>query len=791
MKKLYLFLLSLVPLFTYAQTTVKGQVVDQSDHPLDAVTITLNKQNKNVSSALADSGKFVLYKVPDGNYVLTATSVGYHALSRTIQLPLDTLKIVMQADSKQLKEVTIAANKPIIERKIDRVTFNVENSIIGSGGSTWDALSKTPGVQARSDNTITANRKDVQLYMDGKRLNLSGDDLAAYLQGLPADIIAQIEIFSNPPSRFEAQGASVINILSKKAKKQGLNISTNGGYIRGNYGSYNAGTTFNYRKDKLNVYGNYSYSNRHTTMDHNVYINYDSSYWDSPNHNIYRSGNQTYRLGADYQLAPNQVIGFLVTGNNRTGRSEGSTYTQITSNNRTVLDSTLETSTHATTGGHRYSYNLNYNLKLDSSRQNLNIDLDYSPFQSFSNSYVNNLSFLPGGNAPYSLYRIYTPSLQNIDIYSGKADYDYKIGKTWSLSSGMKYSSIRSNNNFDFYNNSGNAPELVPANGNHFLYRENTTAGYTSISGSLGKVTVEAGLRAEYTQTRGYSYTLDSLSTKNYFKLFPTLFLQYKLDEKNQFQLTYGYRIERPEYSRLNPAKHYSSPYNYYVGNPSLQPSFVQNIELGYTYDTQYNLTAYYTGTHGMFTSVTIQDNTTKLYYDIQQNLGLSVNTGLRISAPFHPASWWEMNLLAEGYYQREKSPYLQGSFDYHLFSYNAILNQSFVISKQLGLKGEINAARYGPGLQGVFRNSHSSELDAGIKTNILHGRGNLRLAANDVLNTYNYHIYVKYLNQDNGFFHRNDSRKLSLTFTYKFGKNVAAARDRTTASEEEKSRAN
>jgi hypothetical protein len=255
-------------------------------------------------------------------------------------------------------------------------------------------------------------------------------------------------------------------------------------------------------------------------------------------------------------------------------------------------------------------------------------------------------------------------------------------------------------------------------------------------------------------------------------------------------QFNYAYRIERPEYNRLNPAKRFSSPYNVYVGNPALQPAFVQNLELSYTYKQQYNVTAYYSATHDVFTNINIQDNATKIYYGTQANLGLSVNTGLRLSASFRPANWWDLNVLGEAYYQQEKSAYLSSSFDFRLYTYDATLKQSFTIDNKASLKAEISATYNGPGIQGIYRADHNSEIDAGIKTNVLKGMGTLRLAVNDIFNTNNNYIRINYLDQHSGFFHHPESRTVGLSFSYRFGKNVAASRSRSTASEEERKRA-
>ncbi len=789
MKKKLLFLAIALPFFAQAQLKLTGKIKDDAGHPLDAATIILKKGDKQIGSGFADLGNFALSYPAAGSYTIYASLVGYQPTQINVQLPKDSVLLTMQPDSKQLKEVTVTSRKPLIERKVDRVTFNVENSIIASSGSAWEALTKAPGVQVNASNDIMANRKNVQVYMDGKPLNLSGDDLSGYLQGLPSDLVASIEVFSNPPSQFEAEGASIINIVTKKAKKQGLNVTVNSGFTQGLYSNYNASATFNYRKDKLNVYGSYGYTHRHFFQDHDVDIDYGTSLWSSPNRNVYQSDNYNYRLGADYQLSTNQIIGFLVTGNNRSGTTNGHTVTRVTDRQLT-LDSTLKTDNFAANSGNQFAYNINYNLKMDSGKRSLNIDADYSPYMSRSNAFADNVSFLPDGTQTPNMFHIYTPSSQHIDIYSAKADYNYHLLGHWDLTSGLKYSSTRSQNNFDYYNRDGATLTDVTENSNHFLYQEKTGAAYTSISGIVGKWTIQAGLRGEYTGTRGYSITLDSLNKRNYFKLFPTLFLQYKLDDDNELQFNYAYRIERPEYNRLNPAKRYFSPYNVYVGNPALQPAFVQNLELSYTYKQQYNITGYYSATHDVFTNINIQDNTTKIYYGTQANLGLSVNTGLRASAAFQPLKLWDINILGEAYVQQEKSDYLTSSYNYHLFSYDATLKQAFTVDAKTGLKAEISGVYNGPGIQGIYRANHNSEVDAGIKTNVLKGQGTLKLAANDIFNTNSNYITINYLDQHSAFFHHLESRTIGLSFSYRFGKNVAASRSRSTASEDERKRA-
>ncbi|OMP79191.1 outer membrane beta-barrel family protein [[Flexibacter] sp. ATCC 35208] len=779
MKMISILLLTFMPIFAIAQSSITGTVTDAEGHQLDGVTITLSQLNKYITTAITDLGHFTLkdikgIKGPNGisnaPYTLTATSMGYQPYTKEWQLPADSIHITLQADQKQLQGITVSAAKPLIERQTDRVVFNVENSIIASGGTSWEALTKAPGVTVNSDNSISAYRKNVQVYMDGKPLHLSGDDLVNYLQGLPSSTITKIEVLTNPPASFEAQGGSIINIVTKKVKKQGINLALNGNYIQGIYGSYNGSATFNYRQDKVNIYGNYGYGHKHTYMDNRTYINFGDSYWATNDHTILASNSHNYRLGVDYQLTDNQILGVLVTGNNRAGQNEANIPTNIYSADKSTLDSTLQTNSTDKKYGSGYTYNINYSLKMDSGKRSFNVDLDYAPYATSSYAHVNSDND----------YRIYTPTTQHINILSGKADYVYTLNK-WNLTSGFKYSSIESDNKFSFIE----SDVLMPDKSNHFRYTENTSALYTSISGTFNKLTVQGGLRAEYTNTRGYSITLDSLNKRSYFKLFPTLYLQY-----NQFQLTYSYRIDRPEYARMNPARHYSSPYNYYVGNPALQPAFTHNIELAYTYKENYTLTANYTSTSNIFTNVTVQDNATKTYYITHQNLGASINSGLRISAAFHPASWWDINAEAGGYFTQEKSAYLQGHYNIKMFSYDGRLNQTFTIDKKNGIAAEVTAQYIGPGIQNIYRSKVLSEVDLGVKANVLKGKGTLRLTANDIFNAFTYRVSINYLDQQSTFYHKNESRLATLSFSFRLGKDIKAARNRNTASEEEKRRA-
>ena len=795
MKTLFYIFIFLLPLPVFAQQKLNGLIDDAEGRPLDAATITLSQNGQVISSQLADQGQFALTNLNQSPYQLSVSLIGYKAVLRTFALPKDSLKLTLLSENKQLKEVAITFKKATIERKPDMVVFNVENSIMASGGTVWDALGKAPGVQTTSEGNVKANNKGVTVYMDGKPIRLSGDDLAAYLQSLPSDNISKIEVMPNPSSKYEAQGGAVINIVSKKIKAEGLNATLSGGYTQGAKSRYTGNGVFNYRKDKLNVFGSYGYSDRNIQRDLNNYTIYQTpatySYWDLNRVSISNTRTNNYSAGADYNLTDHQVIGVLVTGSNAVVTSHSTGITNINNNHAAVADSVLHTLSRYPGHTNQYSFNLNYKVMLDTAGKSLNADFDYVPYQKGNVQDVNSLTYLPDGSLSSSPYHISSPATQKIDIYSGKLDYDYKLGKRWTMESGLKYTSIVSENKFNFFNITGAAPQLDQSKSDQFQYTENTAAAYTSIAGDIGKWNFKGGLRAEYTHTKGYSVSLDSINNKNYLRLFPTVFVTYKVSDNDELGFTYSKRIERPDYRQLNPAKFYSTPYSYQNGNPFLRPAIFNSLNLSYTLQHKYTFAAVFNQQIDLASNVTVQDNINKTNHDTQENIGRINNWGVELSSVHHPADWWEINNTAQGYYTSQQSNDLSGVYSYQQFNYYLRTDHAFTIDKNSGLKAEWSAWYQSAVQQGTLHIARTYDLSSGISKQIFNKQGTIKFSAADILYSNPYRIVINNMGQNSGIYQKNDTRTFNLSFTYKLGKNVTASRKRTTASEDEKKRAN
>jgi outer membrane receptor protein involved in Fe transport len=792
MKRILFVIFLACPIHLFAQQKITGLITDTQGLPLDAATVSLAQNDKVISSQFADHGKFTLLVANKLPYQLSVTLLGYQSQSIKIQLPAAAIKVILLPDSKQLNEVVIAYKKPTIERKADRIVFNVENSVIAAGGSVLEAIGKAPGVQVSSSGGISASNKAVTIYIDDKPIRLSGDDLNTYLQSLPADQITKIEVMSNPSSKYEAQGGAVINIVSKKIKGEGFNANINGGYTQAHLGSYKAGTIFNYSKGKLSVFGTYGYSSRNIQRDVNNYIIYQNpaaySFWDINKTLLPKTQTHTYSLGVDYNISANQVFGLLVTGNNSANTNNSNSLTSVYNNHNLLPDSLLHTNNNNSGNTNQYSINLNYKIKLGEQGRSLNADVDYVPYSTSSRQTVDNRAILPNGDLSSAPYHSISPATQDISIWSGKIDYDFKLGKKLTVESGLKYTSITTSNKFDFFEVENSTQIFDPGKSDFFRYTENTGAAYGIISGDIGKLTLKFGLRAEQTNTQGYSFSTDSLNKNNYLRIFPTAFMSYKFSDENMLGVNFARRIDRPGYSQLNPAKIYVSPYAYSSGNPFLRPAVSNNLEVNYTFKENYTLTGNFYQVSDLTNPITIQNNDNQTFYSTQENTGNIRDIGLQFSGVNHPAIWWETSYYLEGYTRRQDLRYLTGEFE-NSFHFYIKSDNAFTLLKDKGLKAELSAWYTGPLQQGTYHLGRTWDLSTGLSKSLWNNRGTLRLAANDMFFTNPIHININYLDQHTGFVYKNDSRNMNLSFTYKIGKKVNEARKRATATEEEKQR--
>jgi outer membrane receptor protein involved in Fe transport len=749
-----------------------------------------------------EAGIFNLQGLGAGTYYLKAAGIGYGNFQKTdIQLSetqqLDLGVLALAANSLNLDEVTVSASRVMVEIKPDRTIFNVDGTINSAGSDALSLLRKAPSVTVdNNDNISVLGRGGVLLYVDGKRLPLTGDDLSNYLQNLPAEQIDRIEIITNPGAKYEAEGnAGIIDIRLKRDKNLGANGSLNATYSQGRYHRSNLSGTANYRNKRFNAFGNAGIGDGAGFNEMNFLSYLNGLEQDEINNRINNWDFYNYRVGVDFFLAKNHTLGFLVGGNDNTRLSRG--YNRITlaqQSTPNLIDSILVATTTDNNHRQQQTYNLNYRFD-NADGRSLNVDLDYGNYQNDSRRYQPNLYFNAAEDDVLTqiINSFNTPSV--IDILTVQVDYEDKL---WGgvLGAGSKFSQVISDNTFLFYDEPNGTPIRNDRRSNEFRYDERVYAGYVNYARDLGKKwKFSAGLRAEQTNATGNLLAfLPELQEPpvvfDYLSWFPSAGITWDFAPKHSLALNGGRRINRPDYNVLNPFNNQISQLSYEKGNPFLRPEIVNNLELGYTLAYRYNFKLAYSRTTDQITRLIAPDTEDpRAGFITWANLADQTVLSLSVSAPVQITKWWNAYFNASGSHLDNQADYGNGAVvDVQTFNY--VIYQQHTFDLPLDLKAEVSGYYSGPGVWGgVFLYESNWGLNLGLQRKFLQERLNVRLSAEDLFYETGWDGYSDFnglLSYGGG---RWDSRRISLSLGYRFGNDNVKSRKRNTGIEAEAGR--
>jgi hypothetical protein len=447
----------------YAQlkpSVIEGKVLTDNHVPAQAATVILlaSRDSSIINSAVTNKdGGFKFIGVSNGSYLLLVKSVGF----KTIYSEHYTIKqdqtvhasdIILNPDTRHLKEISVVSSKPQIEVKPGRVILNVQNDLLAQGSSAYDILKQSVGVRVNNNNNFSIiGRQDALITIDGKPTNLSGEDLLGVLKGIQSSNIDRIELITAGSAKYEASSGGIINIVLKKGKNNGLNATLTGTLGYGTYYKSNAGIIFNNRTDKVNIFGSYTYSNDKTFHDftnyrsvdyNNVITDYNVDY-----NSIQKSHNNNFSIGTDYFISPNHTIGFLINGMVRSDNFSKDNNLNIL--NGGSLDSTIVANSDLNRHVSRLNYNINYSGKLDKKGTTLSADVNYTTYDRASAEYITNKFYDASGNIyrPDSLLQNLSPS--HIRIWLSKVDFSDPLSKNSKLEGGIKFSDVTSNNDMN------------------------------------------------------------------------------------------------------------------------------------------------------------------------------------------------------------------------------------------------------------------------------------------------------------------------------------------------------
>lgn len=783
---------------------VTGKLLTDQGKPVDYATVTLlrAKDSSVVKGTLStDAGTYTFDHITAGIYLVSATSIGYQKTSSAVfevtgvQRSIIVPVITMLSGSRSLQGVTVLSSKPLIERKADRMVMNIENSVLAAGNSAMEVLERAPGVTIDKDDNISLKGKQgVTVMINDKLTYMSSAQLATMLKSTDASTIQSIEIITNPSAKYDASGNSgIINIKLKKNKQTGTNGNLSMGVVQGKRFRDNTSLSLNHKQGNLNLFATLSRGDVGRLNDINIDRRVDSATTSTyfKQHTLLRSTTHynNYRLGADYNTSSKNTLGFVINGDYTNEYNDPNESVTRIGRTADANDSYQTTSTYIKQTYRNFAANINDKLQLDTNGQELSVDLDYSKFRNGSNAKYDTYFYLPNG-MPAAMgpmfIRNQTPSI--INIYTQKADYTLPITKSLKFETGVKFSSVKTDNDLQAQINQGSTFINDTSRTNRFVYDEKVSAAYVNLSKTFKNTSVQAGLRAERTASNGDLVTKSQVVSRTYLDFFPSLFITQTLSPKHDIGFNYSRRIDRPGYDQLNPFRFYLDQYTYEQGNPFLKPQYTNSFEFSYTYNKTINVTLGYSRTTDVSTEIILTDTITKATYQTQLNLNTLNAYNININSPYTINTWWSGNVDFTGFYQQYKSAALLGA---NLNSGKATFivrsTQTFIVAK--GYKAELSGNYQSPLAFGIFNIDKQYSVDAGISHSFYNKKMNLKLAINDIFNTRRNIVTSRYQSVNLDVRQKNDTRLGRLTFTYNFGNSKIKARQHQTGADDEKSR--
>lgn len=786
-----LFLILLVTVtFVQAQSRsskLTGKVSAINQPALSAASISLLKANDStvVKMTVSDQeGHFQFENLNPGNYLIAVSAVGYQKnYSQPLTVSADSTAkevtpIVLSPASKDLKAVTVSARKALIEQKADRMVVNVDAFISNTGTNALEALEKAPGVQVDKDGNISLKGKqNVIVLIDGRPAYLSGADLANMLKGMQSSQLEQIEIMTNPPAKYDAAGnAGIINLKTKKNKTKGFNGSVSAGAGQGKYFKTNESFSLNYRNGKVNLFSNYSFNRNNNFQQLDIFRRYKND--DKSTKAIFEqlsymkrwNINNNLKIGMDYFVNSKTTLGIVVSGFYNPESNLG-TNTINLENSQRVVDSIVYATSDVKEVWKNGSVNLNMRHQYDSTGRELTADVDFIRYDATNDQYFNNTTFEPNWIKKYD-EQLKGVLPTTISIYSAKMDYTLPLKNNARLEMGWKSSYVQTVNKANYYMLSNDEWETDYGKTNYFDYKENVNAAYVSLNKPIStKWSVQAGLRFENTNYKGYQYGNpvkgDSSFNRSYTNLFPTIYISYNASKDHQFNTSFGRRIDRPDYESLNPFLFFLDKYTYNQGNPYLKPQYTNNLELTHIYKGKFTTTLNYSITKNLFSETFDQDGLATIVK--RGNIGRRENAGIAVNAQI-PVTKWLTTIIYTNYNYMKFSGNLNGE-DIRIEAGILQLSMNNQMNFKKGWGAEVSGWYRGKGPEAQIMLEAMGQLSAGVSKQVLKGKGTVKVNVRDILYTQIPQGQINFKETEAHFRNTRDSRVANVTFTYRFGK--------------------
>ncbi|MEJ1237740.1 TonB-dependent receptor [Chryseolinea sp. T2] len=789
----------IAPVFAQVSKVTVSGIINETDSKtaLPYVNVVLKKDADSsfvAGTVTNESGQFSLPSVSPGNYVLSATFVGFKEYKHTLLVGrlsefLDLGEIGLVEDITALNEVVVDAKRDAVSETMDKKTFAVADNVNQSGGSLLQVMNNLPGVTVSEEGTVRLRGSDrVAVLIDGKQTALTGFGNQRALDNIPASAIERIEIINNPSAKYDANGnAGIINIIYKKEVNEGLNgkagLSAGLGALwvkRENYPTIddqyqntpkiNPSLSLNYRKKKVNLF--LQADDLFTkTLNKNEFVDryYDNG--DVIRQQTRRNRNTnivTAKGGIDWYLNDHNTITVsgLFSSEKILDHGEEPFFNEDLSERlrlwRFLEDELKTTVTEMATWQHKFKQ----------PGRHLNVSVNYTFHREDEQYYFENIMPTDTGLDSFKLIS---------DEHVGDFAVDYvqplKYGR---FETGAKFRNRYIPTNMQFIPGL-NSPLDVTAGG-WANYDEIIPALYGTYVLETKDLEVEAGLRVEYVdiyyevnpnhntyKSDGYDYT----------QPFPNLRFAWKINDHNTLSAFYNRRVDRPNEVDIRIFPKYDDAEIIKVGNPGLRPQFTNSVELGYksNWNNGYWYSSlYHKSMEATITRIASTVPGSNLIYSIFQNAGKSYTTGMEIILSQNIEKWASFNLNLNGYQNIIESFTVVNRYPeehtftaprQEIFSGSIKFNANFQLKRKLEF--QLTSVYLAPDIipQGKIYSRFS--IDLGLKKSIQRDKGEVFLNATDVANT----MRLKKQIQGDGFHYVSadyyETQVIRIGYAYKF----------------------
>ena len=763
--------------------SITGKIVDIENKPIEFAEAIVYENNKPIISEMTNiEGYFNLIINKKGTFKIIIRQLGNLFYEKDIEinnLNID-LGVISFDNSKQLNEVVITVKKKLIEKKSDRLIYNVQNSVFSNGVSGDELLKNIPRIDPNSDGLKIIGKSNVLIMIDDRIMNISGEDLRNYLKTLRSENIEKIEIITNPSAKYDASGNSgLINIKLKKKTNLGFDGNISSTFIQRTKPSTNNSLNLNYSNEKLILNYNIFYGNENRQSNYKNDYFFENETRKSIENTERINKGLSHNFNLDYQIFKGSNLGFYFNYGDWDNNSNRDSKVKFYDNMNTIYRSqNLPALTKSNYKGISFSPYLD--IKLDTLGTKLKLFYNYNNNKRYSNTLLNSESY----NGDFTNLINSNQNKNNIDnnfnINALGADIEATIFNS-KIEIGTKYTNFKNDNDLKFYDSTSGADILDTSISNFFKYNEKLFATYLNFSKTLSeKVYLTAGVRYEYTNIEGLLVTQNKTNKNEYGNLFPNISVSYDPNDNNSYSLSYNKRISRPGLYDLNPFRVYKDANNYEVGNPDLLPNITNNVEFGYVYKGNLSFTVYGSRISNNWAYIVSSENNNNIIVTQPKNVLTTYDIGSEI------AYNWKINNSISNYSSANVSYQKSNSSDPSLDDYdlNGIRgtissNTTIMLNKDKTNKLFINMFYNTPGVEEMYISKNIFMLRIGTSWSFLSKKLNINAYLTDPFNTTIARNTVNFNNFqfENRIF--NDNRSFNLSVVYKFGNNKSKNNER------------